>query len=369
MRREIRYEPEGIVLDLGVPGLGHPDGTDILLRHYRQSENPGIRFSKSSPAFTCLKHQDGTNPGLFLKKTRSGVWFAVHYVGTDCASYRLPSPMSDEHKRQAEYWVRAAETAGYSTETEWRLHSGTRPDVLIRGPVMTGVEVQRSYIRRSAAVARTRKAELAGVKDVWFTDNSNRAGWYGRVPSVGQNLLPGQPNPWRDSVPRARAITATGLRKIVSLKCTVNSGYQCPVGRNCCGRYHPRDIPWASLAIDDVAEQFPAGQMLAIRLSGTMRKPGNIAIVSSADKVLYEELTGIPATPIFQPLAEDPRFRIGTPADCRNVQPQAFVLSQPIRPPTAPCITPGCGKLGRLYATGRWCDDCARRVREVRNQR
>jgi hypothetical protein len=81
------------------------------------------------------------------------------------------------------------------------------------------------------------------------------------------------------------------------------------------------------LAIDDVAEQFPAGQMLAIRLSGTMRKPGNIAIVSSADKMLYEELTGIPATPIFQPLAEDPRFRIGTPAECRNVQPQAFVLS------------------------------------------
>ena len=343
---------------------------NILLRHYRQSENRALRHSKSSPAFVCLKHEDGTNPGLFLKKSRKGVWFAVHYVASDCASYRLPSPMSDEHKRQAEYWARAGQAAGYSTETEWRLNTGTRPDVLIRGPVMTGVEVQRSYIRRSSAVARTRKAERAGVKDVWFTDNSARAAWYGRVPSVGQNLEPGQPDPWRDRVPPARAVTATGLRNIVAVKCTVANGHRCLRGRNFCGEYHPRATAWIGLSVDDVAEQFPAGEMLAIRLSGTLRKPGDIAIVSAADKALYEEMTGIPATPIFDTLAEEISPRVGAPADCQNTQPRAAAtLSQPVRPHTALCITPGCGKPGRLYATGRWCDECARCVNEARRQR
>ena len=304
---------------------------------------------------------------MFAKKSIRGTWFAVHYVGSGCVLDLLPSPMSDEHKRQAEYWARAAEAAGYRTETEWRLNTGTRPDVLIRGPVMTGVEVQRSYIRRSTAVARTRKAERADVKDVWFTDNGTRPAWYGRVPTVGQNLQPGQPDPWRHGIPPARAITATGVRKIVPVRCTVNSGYQCSAGKNYCGEYRPRDIPRTGLSIDD--EQFPAGQMLAIRLSGTPRKPGNIAIVTPDDKTLYEEMTGMPVTPIFEPLAEKLWSRIGTPADCRNVQARAVdTLTEPIRQPTGLCITPGCGKPGTLYATGRWCDDCARKVSEVRRQ-
>jgi len=233
---------------------------------------------------------------------------------------------------------------------------------------MTGVEVERSYIRRSSAVARTKKAERAGVKDVWFTDNSARPAWYGRVPTVGQNLEPGQPDPWRDGVPPARAITATGLRNIMAVKCTVANGYQCLRGRNFCGQYHPRATAWIGLSVDDVAEQFPAGQMIAIRLSGTLRKPGDIAIVSATDKALYEEMTGIPATPIFDTLAEEFSPRIGVPADCRNMQPQVVVTqAQPIRPLTS-CITPGCERPASRYATGRWCDECAKHVSEVRRQ-
>lgn len=68
VRKQIRYGPEDIVLDLSEPDLGHPDGLEILQRHYRQSERPGMGFSKATPAFVCLTHEGGTNPGLYLRK-------------------------------------------------------------------------------------------------------------------------------------------------------------------------------------------------------------------------------------------------------------------------------------------------------------
>jgi len=103
-----------------------------------------MEFSKANPAFKCLTHEGGTNPGLFLQK-RDGEWWAVHYEKGQCRfEARVPAPMSDEHKRQTDYWVRAAQDAGWHAETEQGLPTGTRPDALIRGTVLTGVEVQRS---------------------------------------------------------------------------------------------------------------------------------------------------------------------------------------------------------------------------------
>ena len=333
MQRRIRHVPDGIVLDLSRPDLGHPDGMDILLHHYRQSIKAGMPYSRTAPAFVCMTHEKGTNPGLYLKKTRDGEWFAVHYAGDGrCGSYRLPSPMSDEHKRQAEYWARAARDCGYDVETEWRLRTGTRPDVFIRGPTPTGVEVQRSELKAAAAVDRTRQAEAAGVRDIWFTDNSARPDWFDRVPSVGQNLIPGY-DPWRHGTPPRRSVTATNLRRIVPVRCAVGCGYRCTNGRNFCGRYHPRSRPWAGLAVDDVAAQFPAGEMVAIRLLRPGRaKPGDIAIVPPADQRLYEEMTGVRATPLFVPgaviptMGEPPPW-LGGAADGLD--------RQPVRPPPA----------------------------------
>jgi hypothetical protein len=167
VRRKIRYVPDDIELDLSEPDLGHEDGLDILQCHYRQSDRPGMGFSKARPAFVCLTHEGGANPGLYLKK-REGEWWAVHYEAGDCGSHRLPAPMSDEHKRQTEYWARAAQDAGWRVELERALPAGTRPDALIRGPVMTGIEVQRSAMTDSRAVARTGKAASAGVTDLWY---------------------------------------------------------------------------------------------------------------------------------------------------------------------------------------------------------
>jgi hypothetical protein len=153
------------------------------VEHYQNlSRRERSLFSRHNPAFICLAHREGSNPGLFLKNI-NGVWWAWHYEAADCSDrMRLPARMSDEHKRQAEYWCRAATDAGWRADLEHPL-PGTRPDVFIYGTVATGIEVQRTYMSPSRAVARTNKAATAGVTDLWFTTGSIvKWAWY--VPMV-----------------------------------------------------------------------------------------------------------------------------------------------------------------------------------------
>lgn len=305
MRSKILYVPDNIVLDLSEPDLSHPDGLDILQRHYRQSERPSMGFSKANPAFVCLTHKGGTNPGLFLQKP-DGEWLASHYDAGDCRDHRLPAPMSDEHKRQTEYWARAAQDVGWHVELEHALHTGTRPDALIYGPVQTGVEVQRSAMTPGRAVARTGKAAGAGVTDVWYSDWTSPPRWAWRVPTVLPRELgidAGKADfAWKELPPR-RAVAAAGLRRIEAAKCTMINFQSCPYGRNWCGRWHPKPAMWGRLAVDDVAAQFPAGEMVPLAFYG-VRMPGSpdrkaVFIVPRADRERYTELTGWPGIPSF----------------------------------------------------------------------
>ena len=79
MRNTIRYVPGSIELHLDEDDLGHPDGLDILQHHYRQSTRRELGFNGANPAFVCLTHEGGTNPGLFLRKI-GGQWWAIHYA-------------------------------------------------------------------------------------------------------------------------------------------------------------------------------------------------------------------------------------------------------------------------------------------------
>ena len=115
--------PEDLVLDLSEPDLGHPDGLEILQRHYRQSERPGLGFSKATPAFVCLTHEGRHESRDCTLRKRDGEWWAVHYESGRCGSMRLPGPMSDEHKRQTEYWARAAQDVGLARPARaWPAH-------------------------------------------------------------------------------------------------------------------------------------------------------------------------------------------------------------------------------------------------------
>jgi hypothetical protein len=237
MRSEILYVPRGDVLDLADPGLGCPDGKAILERHYRQSSRANPEFNAANPAFKCLAHLGGSNPGLYLKRIH-GEWWAVHYEIGSCADQRIPAPMSDQHKYQTEYWARAAEDAGWRVDLELSLRTGVRPDALIYGQVLTGVEVQRSALTATRAVTRTSKASEDGVTDVWFTDRKPEPAWAWRVPTVGENRLQ-----W-DQLPRRRSAYATGLRVIRPVRCTLVNFDRCPNGGRQCGKRHPLPEPW-----------------------------------------------------------------------------------------------------------------------------
>jgi len=330
VRKEILYVPEKVVLDLSLPDLGNPDGLAILQRHYRQSQRPCLGFSKARPAFVCLAHEGGTNPGLYLKKI-DGQWWAVHYESGECRDQRLPAPMSDEHKRQTEYWARAAKDAGWQVDLEHSLSTGTRPDALIHGPVMTGVEVQRYAMTASSAVTRTAKAASANVTDVWYSGQSGSPHWAWRVPTVLPRELgidrPIDTEMWATMPPR-RAVTAAGLRVLRTVKCSVGNIDRCPYGRNWCGRHHPRPEPWGGLTVDDVAAKMPAGEIVPLRFWGvTMlgsRRRDAVFLVSTRDFAQYEEMTGWSGSVSYLPGDEDrPPRTLNGAAECRNVQPPA----------------------------------------------
>jgi hypothetical protein len=322
VKSAIRYVPENVVLDLGDPGLGHPRGWDIVEHHQSLSRRERSRFSRDNPAFVCLTHQEGSNPGLFLKNI-NGVWWAWHYEAGDCSQrVRFPAQMSDEHKRQAEYWCRAATDAGWRADMEHTL-PGTRPDVFIYGAVTTGIEVQCSYKSPSEAVVRTNKAAAAGVTDLWFTTHpSVKWAWY--VPTVLTRELgiSGEGQPW-DTLPRRRSVTAAGLRCIHPAKCDPQHFGRCPYKRRRhCGKFHPLPSPWRGLTVDDVAARFPGREIVTLRYFGFRdlggRKREATLLVSPADRTLYEELTGLPADGIAR--VRESKKQSGT-VPCLSPQP------------------------------------------------
>lgn len=327
MRSKIRYVPADIELDLGDPGLGHPDGLEIIKRHYQQSRRPESQYNRDNPAFKCPAHEDGSNPGLYIKRIRDE-WWAVHYESGVCRSYRVPAPMSDEHKYQTEYWVRAAQDAGWQAEYEHALPTGTRPDALIYGPVLTGVEVQRSAMTAQGAAARSRRASLAGVTDVWFTARDSPP-WAWRVPTVLTRELgiAGEGQSW-DRLPARRSVTAAGLRVISAVRCDMTNFSRCPYGqgpRGHCGKRHPRPRVWREIKVDDVAALFPAGEIVpmlfrGVRMLGSSRREA-VFLVSPADMALYQELTGYSARLPHAPAAvlDNTRGEAGR-IECRNNQ-------------------------------------------------
>ena len=328
MRSEIVHVPSGIVLDLAKPDLGHPDGQAIIEAHYHDCH-------RDSAAFVCMAHSGGTNPGMYLKKIQ-GEWWAVHFEVGPCHSRRIPASMSDEHKRQAEYWVRAALDAGWHAETEHSLPTGTRPDVLIHGPVVTGIEVQRSAMTRVGAVQRTRRAAQAGVRDVWFTDKDAYPRWAFRVPTVGQ-----EPQSWQYLPPR-RAVLANGLRVFRAVRCEPGNLLFCPDRRDWCGRYHPKAEPRV-VVLDEVASRFPAGDIVALRIGAMPGMRAGVYLFPAESANLYKEITGRSVQLAFDPRAEDRRRQQPSGrAECQNNQVARRIV-----------VGASCGACGQQFSSER----------------
>jgi hypothetical protein len=283
-----------IVIDLFAPDYGHPHGREIV-----EELHGNIR--RSDPVLFC--EATGRPAAVYLFE-RNGCMYGGHFDGSACSNHS-PSLMSDEHKRQVEYVVRAASDAGHSVDTEVSLGTGARPDVVIYGQDKVAIEVQRSHLTKRHALTRTAKTMRAGlITSAWITDRdpSDRPAWFGHVPSSGMNKLP-----W-DVTPPGRAATAVGLREVYEKRCSWPEVQTCPVtkGRPC-GGWHAAHRPWTGKTVDDIAEMAPQRGIVPLNWFGKWT-----FLVSPESCALYESMTGRSSDwrPSLAPPSKRPRRRI-----------------------------------------------------------
>lgn len=277
-----------VVLDLSAEGYGHERGADIVHACYGK----GSRTNSLLFCATCDR-------AVYLREGGGKRLHGVHMDQSECAA-TIAAAMSDEHKRQTEYVVRAAAGAGHKVETEFSTGTGVRPDVVIRGQCDIAVEVQRSSLSVRQALARTAKTLTAGLAtSVWISDRdyTRKPAWFDQVPSVGVNQ-----DLW-DAVPPRRSVTALGLREIVPVRCESPDITNCPrTGRRPCGGWHVMTTPWRRMTLDDVAEMAPEGGIVPLNWFDKFR-----FLVSPESAKLYEEFTGRSA--LWTPQVEQPGER------------------------------------------------------------
>ena len=266
----VRYGPEGRDIDLA--SLSPADYELIASLH------GNIR--RGDRTLVCLQPTAGNGEMRIFMRNKK--YWAAHFAGGAHGDH-VVALESDAHKRETEYWLRAAEDRGHEAAKEVRTGNGTVLDLGIDGPVRTGVEIQHSPITTPVVKTRTTKSFRAGYTTVWFSDWDKSPPWLHHVPSLGCNRLP-----WDEVLPPRRAATATGLRLIEAVKCVVGAFPKCPEGGwRPCGMYHQKPVPWLGLTVDDVAGMVPAGE--AVPLIG---KSNYVYLVPPASVDLYRELSG-----------------------------------------------------------------------------
>jgi hypothetical protein len=352
------------------------DGMEIVINLHEPDEQGrkiiadlhGSGMSRDHPVLFC--EATGRPQSVYLREVRGAI-YASHHDGSACTNHS-PSPMSDEHKRQIEYVVRAADSAGFSVETEVSLGTGVRPDVVVHGEFDVAVEVQRSALSKHAAITRTAKAIEAGLlTSTWISDRdypASRPNWFWQVPSVGMNK-----HLW-DAIPPRRGVTALGLREVYDYRCVSPAVQECVVrkGRPC-GGWHVGHRPLTGMTLDDVAEMAPEGGIVPINWFDQYT-----LLVSPGSRALFEGVTG--RSPDWRPAVRPPRSRRNKPLyECpRPVEDepgpsalasQTDALIKMPEPPRRVRVQPGvcgvpaapgspltCGARAQLYPGGWRCD-------------
>jgi hypothetical protein len=271
----VRYTPQDRVLDLARP-VSKEDHELILRWHHE--------IKRGQRIFLCLESDEHDASAELFIKVRNGRYFASHFPGS---GHTHPDHEivveSDEHRRQKDYWYRAADDAGYPVTKEFTTSAKTRLDVAIDGPRKTGVEVQRSFIKSRALTTRTTRSFGAGWLPIWFTASDKRPDWFNKVPTLGCNPLP-----WGDFMPGRRAATALGITKWDPVKCRPGEFDRCPGGKKrACVAWHPKRAPRSGITVDDVARMAPNRELVPMRDASK-----NVHLVLPEDLDLWEELTG-----------------------------------------------------------------------------
>jgi hypothetical protein len=270
---------------------------------------------------------------------------AAHYPGEGHDDgHPITRPETDEHKRQKEYWARAASDGGLTVSKEVRLLGAGTMDVVITGDglISTDIEVQHSTKDARLIKLRTTKYHAAGYLPVWFSDQRHRPSYLAAVPGLNCD-----DQRWKEYVPARRTVWAIGLGHIRrELRCEVGAfeRYEgrCPVTprRRPCGQIHPEVTVGKRALIDDVAAMIPLGELVPLRDFN-----GTVFMVEARDLSRYQEMTdGRGKWPDPRALLRIPRPRRPGDPDCRYAMhdmPTADVTSMANAANVATMLEPG----------------------------
>lgn len=349
MRDLVLHHPTGLLLDFAEDDFGG-EREAAVIDAWRRTHGSG------HGEFICWTHRAHEKPWLYLQ-ARGDLLVACHWPGSELAgTHEISHGVSDEHKRQVEYILRAGAAAGFDVKTEVRLPTKVRSDGVIYGPTEMSAEVQRSALTAREAKARTTKARKAGVLPIWFSDAANSDPlWLGSVPGVRMNE-----QQW-NTVPRAGSVTVvSGTRIIVPRRCQNIPNSRCPDRRRGCNRWHPTHEPRLGTTVDDLAALVPAGELVPILFRKLSGHGEHVFIVSRNDKARYESMVGQSADlPLRQ---KERRPRAGSRTTCsadagtRLCIPERPAIVAPTPGVCGAGITP-CGQPARLYPGGWRCDE------------
>jgi hypothetical protein len=249
------------------------------------AELEAITSHRASPALRC-----GTcHGGIYLQHGRAqahrDVLFGYHHPGGEhCPvtfTVRRAAPMSDEHKRQAEYHATAAQRAGHAADLEVTTTGRTRVDVVVDGRF--GFEVQRSALSKASAVQRTARSVTGGGLDVvaWFSDTPGPP-WTGHVPGYRCAAVAAG---WT-ALPLPGSVIAVGLQTFEP----VRDG----------GKHTLRVAPWRGVRVDEVVAGLAEGRIVPVWYRGFVR------LMPAEAPAVYQDLAGHPL-PAYDPGQPRPR--------------------------------------------------------------
>lgn len=325
--------------------------TRLSERPTRGREMVECREHDDDPTLAHLRSPEGLVHGIwvYLKKLAEGTpqerWVVVHFDGRSAHYPRVGK--SKQHQREQDAWQDAASAIGYPAVQEHPL-PGIRCDLLIRGPrTDVDVEVQRTFIKKSAAQERTRRARKAGVQSVWSTDHLTDWSQKNSVPHIRTNPLPAG-----HSVPDTWVVVG-GLRDVFPERCSPITFGKCPsTGRGiACGRHHPRLTPKYGVRVYDVVEQAPAGELVQLE---TGRQQGTV-LVTPEHWALWAELvaeSGLAKPPRQTPNQRGPvhttALRPGFEETVQRHQFELFAPDPTSAPLCAACTEEGLSGVGCL---------------------
>lgn len=296
MTQTVRHTGYGIVLNLSLDDLGHPDRPGLWEEIYRQRVfQPGLLM--------CTYRRMGvTCPESMYVQVRDGLRVAVHQNNPDVVPHR--SGKGAAHEALQERIAITAERAGHAVSVEDVAADGARiTDVLVSGASgqRIGWEVQLSRITPGDVLERSNLAFRDGITPLWAVDSHNaapinRAPW-ARLDEVTD---------WRMIIAGTAMAVRGGVRRLGEWAC--EGAYftrGCPLreeGDGWCGGRHRRLDP-TEVQLDDLVAWTAEDKFVPLYVPSKDGLAGRHIWVSPQDKADF--LQGNPESVPVGPAALD----------------------------------------------------------------